>query len=79
MENSIAPAIAPLTLPEGLSFETLFSIIFALIFIFWLIYTLIAIYHWLRHAPDTWVAVPSIALHLFVSGWLIFYATSGLK
>lgn len=79
MENSVGPALSGLTLPEGISFESIFSVIFALIFIFWLIYTLVVIYHWMRHAPDTWVAVPSIAVHLFVSGWLIFYATSGLN
>jgi hypothetical protein len=79
MENSVGPTLSAFTLPEGISFESIFSILFALVFIFWLIYTLIVIYHWMRHAPDTWVAVPSIALHLFVSGWLIFYATSGLN
>lgn len=79
MENPITPIMPGFALPEGVSFDAVFSVIFALIFIFWLIYTLIVIYHWMRHAPDTWVAVPSIAIHLFVSGWLIFYATSGLK
>ncbi len=63
---------------EGLEWSTVFSVIFALIFIWWLIFTLVSIYHWLRHGHDSWLAVPAIALHLFVSGWLIFYATSGL-
>lgn len=69
---------SPITLPEGISLSTVFSVVFALIFIFWLIYSLVVIYHWIRHAPDSWIAVPAVALHLFVSGILIFYATSGL-
>lgn len=61
-----------------LEWSTVFSVVFALIFLWWLIFTLISIYHWLRHAQDSWIAVPAVALHLFVSGWLIFYATSAL-
>lgn len=73
------PQIGPsFSLPEGIDASSIFSVLFALIFIFWLIYTLVVIYHWMRHAQDSWTAVPAVALHLFVSGWLIFYATSGL-
>jgi hypothetical protein len=63
---------------SAINVSTVFSILFALIFIWWFLFTLISIYHWLRHASDSWIAVPAVALHLFVSGWLIFYATSGL-
>lgn len=73
------PAIGPnLSLFSGLDWGTVFSVIFALIFLWWLLFTLVSIYHWLRHAQDSWIAVPAVALHLFVSGWIIFYATSGL-
>lgn len=78
MENPVAQALPAVTLPEGVTASTIFSVLFALIFIFWLVYTLVAIYHWMRHAPDSWLSVPVIALHLLVSGALIFYATSGL-
>jgi membrane protein YdbS with pleckstrin-like domain len=78
MENPAVPAMPAIALPEGISLTTVFSVLFALIFLFWLVYTLIVIYHWMRHAPDSWISVPAVAVHLFVSGWLIFYATSGL-
>jgi hypothetical protein len=78
MENPVIPIGPSFNLPEGLSLSAIFSVLFALIFIFWLIYSLIVIYHWMRHAQDSWIAVPAVAVHLFVSGWLIFYATSGL-
>lgn len=79
MDRAPVPIGPSFLLPEGVSLTAIFSVIFALIFIFWLLYTLIIIYHWMRHAPDTWIAVPAIAVHLAVSGFLIFYATSGLN
>jgi membrane protein YdbS with pleckstrin-like domain len=67
-----------ISLPGSVSVETVFPVLFSLIFLCWLLYTLVAIYHWLRHAGDSWIAVPTVALYLLVSGFLIFYATSGL-
>lgn len=77
MDSGALPIGPSFTFPT-LNLESVFSVLFAIIFIWWLIYTLVAIYHWMRHGQDSWVAVPAVALHLFVSGWLIFYATSGL-
>jgi len=71
----IGPAFA---LPANIDIGTALSVVFAIIFIWWLIYSLIVIYHWMRHARESWISVPAVAVHLFVSGWLIFYATSGL-
>ncbi|MDD2657130.1 MAG: hypothetical protein PHD04_00495 [Candidatus Pacebacteria bacterium] len=48
-----------------------------IIFAFWAIYTLIAIYHWLKYSHASWVAVPAIAVHLFISFALMSYALSG--
>ena len=67
-----------ITLPASVSLESALPVVFTLIFLWWLIYSLVAIYHWLRHGRESWIAVPMVALYLFVSGWLIFYATSGL-
>lgn len=53
-------------------------VIFAIIFIWWTIFTLVAIYHWLRFGRMSWFAMPLIALHLFVSYWLLTYITAGL-
>lgn len=76
MDSAIGPQFSFLS---ALNWSSIFSVIFALIFLWWLIFTLVSIYHWLRHGAESWISVPVIALHLFISGWLIFYATSGLK
>lgn len=65
-------------LRERLDAGSVVAVVFALLFIWWFIYTLVAAYHWLRYGRETWVAVPALALHLFVSGWLLFFMTSGL-
>lgn len=49
---------------------------FAGIFIFWALYTLVAVYHWLKYSHASWVALPAIALHLFLSFVLFTYAIS---
>jgi len=62
----------PMTLSTGL------AVVVTVVFIWWLIFTVVAIYHWMRYARDSWVAIPLIALHLFVSGWIFVFATGGL-
>lgn len=47
------------------------------VFAFWAIYTIVAIYHWLQYSNTSWVAFPSIAVHLFISFALMSYALSG--
>lgn len=47
------------------------------IFVFWAVYTLVAIYHWLKYSHASWIAFPSIAVHLLISFALMSYALSG--
>lgn len=83
-DGSLVPTFDPARFgPSGFFTETLdgasvLAVVFALLFIWWFIYTLVAAYHWLRFARETWVAVPAVAAHLFISGWLLFFMTSGL-
>lgn len=73
-----APPTALLNyLPDGISVGTVVEWALYIVFAFWAIYTLVAIYHWLKYSHASWVAFPSIALHLFVSFALITYALSG--
>lgn len=55
------------------------SIIFTVIFLLWAVYTIVSIYHWVRYGHHSWIAVPAIALHLFVSAVLMIFATSGFN
>lgn len=48
-----------------------------IVFAFWALYTLVAIYHWLKYSHASWVALPAIAAHLFVSFAFMAYALSG--
>lgn len=66
-----------LSLPDNISASTAVEWILYIVFAFWAIYTIIAIYHWLKYSHASWVAFPSIALHLFVSFALMAYALSG--
>lgn len=54
-------------------------ILFFLIFFAWVAYSLVAAYHWFRYGHSSWLAVPAIGIHVFVSGLLIIYIASGLK
>lgn len=64
-------------LPDGISAGAIVEWVLYIIFAFWAIYTLVAIYHWLKYSHASWVAFPSIALHLFISFSLMAYALSG--
>ena len=48
-----------------------------LVFAIWLFYTLIIVYHWLKYSHGSWLAVPSIATHLFISFAIMAFALSG--
>lgn len=48
------------------------------VFFFWCVYTLVAVYHWFKYSHASTVALPAIALHLFVSLVLAVYALSGI-
>lgn len=62
----------------AISAETALAVIFTLIFIWWAVFTAVAAYHWLRYGRESWVAVPALALHFIVSGWIFVFATGGL-
>lgn len=64
-------------LPDGVSAGAIVEWILYIVFAFWAIYTLVAIYHWLKYSHASWIAFPSIALHLFISFALMAYALSG--
>jgi len=53
-------------------------IIVLLACVLWLGFTFAIAYHWLRYAHRSWLAVPALAAHVFISGALILYAISGL-
>jgi hypothetical protein len=61
-----------------IDFTNFVPIAFTLIFGIWVIFTVIIIYHWFRYRHQSWFAVPAVALHLFVSGWIILFMVSGL-
>jgi hypothetical protein len=59
-------------------FSSMLTIAFFFIFIGWFIYTIVASYHWFRYSHRSWLAVPAVAVHIFISGLLIFYIASGV-
>ncbi len=65
-------------LPSAVSIESVVAIIITVVFIWWAIYTLVVMYHWLRYGRESWFAVPLLALHFGVSGWIFVFATGGL-
>lgn len=73
------------SLPGGFSsalelsgFYDIVPFIFLILFAIWAIYTVVSIYHWVRYSRNSWLAAPSIAVHIVVSIALMFYATAGL-
>lgn len=77
--NPSVPAV-PNYLPlfTAPNLETVLAVVVTVVFIWWAIFTLVAGYHMLRFARDSWITVPALVLHLFVSGWIFVFATGGL-
>ncbi len=77
---SMSPTSTPTLLPFFTvpNLEIVLAIIVTIIFIWWAIFTIVAAYHLLRYARDSWMTIPAIAIHLFVSGWIFVFATGGL-
>ncbi len=77
--NTISsPSFAPFssfTIDPG----TLASFLFAFLCIWLFIYTLVVIYHWWRFGRSSWLAVPVIVIHLFVSGYLLIFMVGGFR
>ena len=63
-------------LPDGISSGLLVEWVLYAVLAFWALYTLVAIYHWLKYSHASLVAFPAIAVHLFISFFLIRYALS---
>lgn len=61
------------------SLSDMVPLFFTFIFIVWAIYTVVAAYHWFRYGRDSWLAAPAVFVHIFVSAWLMIYATLGLQ
>lgn len=54
------------------------AVVLAIMFAFWAIYTLVAVYHLVRYGHRSWLTVPAIGIHIFVSISLALYAVAGL-
>lgn len=72
------PFDKPLVSFSSADFSGILTIAFFVLFVVWVIYTLIVAYHWFRYGRHSWLAVPAICLHLFVSSVLIFYIATGV-
>ena len=59
--------------------ENVLAVVFTALFIWWLIFTIVLAYHWIRYARDSWMAVPVLAFHLAVSGWVFIFSTGGFQ
>lgn len=83
MTNQSLPHFDPFILFAKLNFSGTFSesaiviSILCTILAFWAMYTLIAIYHWIKYSHASWVALPAIAIHLFISLAIMSYALYG--
>jgi len=78
IDGSINPLAGFTAYAGSLDAKTIASVILALMFAFWALYTLVATYHLLRYGHRSWLTVPAIGIHLFVSFSLAVYAVSGL-
>lgn len=76
--TSTAGLVPEFQLFTSAGLESVLAVIITIVFIWWAVFTLVAFYHWFRFGRDTWVAVPAVVLHLFVSGWIFIFATGGL-
>jgi hypothetical protein len=62
----------------ALDARTIASVMLVLMFAFWAAYTTIAAYHLIRYGHRSWLTVPALALHLFVSFTIATFAIGGL-
>ncbi len=76
----ITPSLAPIA--GSLSGIHLGSIVswffFGLVFLIWALSTLAAIYHWLRYSYRSFMTLPMLILHAFVSYSLLMYTWSSM-
>lgn len=74
-----SPFSKPIYNVPSADFSSVLTIAFFLIFVVWIGYSIIVAYHWFRYGHQSWLAVPAIAIHVLVSGFLIFYIATGVK
>lgn len=81
MPPALNPFPTPLWLQNSGGFEVvkILPAIFALVFIIWSAYTIIVVYHWFRYSHRSWLTVPALALHFFISITLLLFTISGLQ
>lgn len=75
-DTPLQPFSPPASLAEYFSYinsSGAASWIFYAVFFFWAVYTAIAVYHWIKYSHASLIAVPAIALHVFVSASLFLY------
>ena len=53
-------------------------VVFGIMVMVWIVFTIIGVYHWLRYAHRSFMMIPILATHFFISLSLIAYAWSGL-
>lgn len=64
--------------PLSIDIASFAPIIVLIAFGIWLVFSFAVTYHWFRYAHRSWLTVPALTAHVFVSGALILYAISGL-
>ncbi|MGB4076660.1 MAG: hypothetical protein WBK28_03080 [Minisyncoccia bacterium] len=75
--QSFAPSVPNFSLFSAIHTEGAIAVIITLVFIWWAVFTLVVCYHWFRFGRESWLAVPSVALHVAISGWIFVFATGG--
>lgn len=70
--SSLGPVVG------ALDAKSVAAVVLALMFAFWAIYTLVATYHLIRYGHRSWLTVPALGIHVFVSIMLALYAVGGL-
>lgn len=77
LASSSIPVPHILSFGSAITSQNVLAVVFTIIFIWWAIFTLVAAYHLLRYGRESWLAVPAVALHFAVSGWIFLFATGG--
>jgi hypothetical protein len=69
----------PGSISTSINTTAFIPVVFLIAFVLWLLYSCVAAYHWFRYGHRSWLAVPAIAVHIFVSSFLMLYMMSGLR
>jgi hypothetical protein len=78
----VGTALPPLQMPFAsflgtVSPQQFLPVVVFVVFAVWAVYSIIAAYHWLRYGRSSLIALPVLALHVFISASLALYALSG--